>query len=178
VRAPSKLLSLLLPVIVAPACDAQTGKAAPTEPAGPSRGTIHIGSVGITPHYEMTASVPEECSVPGAAGPDEGLTKLGVEVTLSARGAVQVPANPYYALLIDSERRVFEATLGGCEPALEPRLLEPGESARGLVVFDVPERSRGLELVYAPRLSFSADRAEPGELPNDIVDELVFSLGH
>lgn len=125
----------------------------------------------------MTASVPEECSLAGGARPDDGLKQLGIEVTLSARGAVQVPVNPYYALLADSEQRMFEATLGGCEPALEPRLLERGQTARGFVVFDVPEQSRGLELVYAPRLSFSPERAEPGELPNDRVDELVFSLG-
>jgi len=88
-----------------------------------------------------------------------------------------VPANPYYALLVDGEGRTYEATLGGCEPALPARLLEHGETVRGFIAFDVPENGRGLTLAYAPRLSFSPDRAEPGELPNDLVDELVFALG-
>lgn len=128
----------------------------------------------------MTVSVPDECSVSTAR--NQGITRLGVEITLSARGEVLVPANPYYALLVDSERRVFEATLGGCQPALSVALLENGKSARGFVSFDVPPRSRGFELVYVPRLSFPAERVGPssgtGEaLPYDVVDELVFALG-
>ncbi len=135
----------------------------------------------MTEHYEMTASVPDECATPSTHG--DGLARVGIEVTLSARGAVQVPANAYYALLVDSDRRAHEATLGGCEPALPPTLLEPGQSARGFIVFDIPEQSRGLQLVYAPRISFSPERAqssEPAEaehLRNDVIDELVFALG-
>ena len=89
---------------------------------------------------------------------------------------VQVPANPYYALLIDEEGRAYEATLGGCEPALPNRLLEHGESARGWLTFDVPENSRKLQLAYAPRLTLLPERTNAPILSHDIVDELIFEL--
>lgn len=172
--------SLVLASLLASGCEASDGPANGKATPRASHGKVSPGTIGVTEHYEMTASVPDECS--GASARAEGLIRLGIEVTLSARGAVQVPANPYYALLVDSDRRVFEATLGGCEPGLRPTLLEGGQSARGFVVFEVPERSRGFELVYAPRLSTTepapaSAASEAASARGDVIDELVFALG-
>jgi hypothetical protein len=116
----------------------------------------------------MRISAPEKCA---SAGEGLGeLTRLGVDVTVQARGSLQVPANPYYALLIDSTNSVHEATLGGCEPQLSPTLLEPGQTARGWISFDLPRKSVGLKLAYAPALTAPSQV----ELSRE---ELVFGLG-
>lgn len=91
--------------------------------------------------------------------------RLSVEVTLKASGDVQVPANPYYALLVDTTKAVYEATLGDCNGSLSPTLLAPGQTAHGWLTFDVPKKSAGHELVYAPAVA-GAPR-----------EELVFDLG-
>jgi len=143
-------------------------------PLAPGAGSvIAVGAWGRATHYEMRISAPEECASPGEALGE--LTRLGVDVTVQARGSLQVPANPYYALLIDSTNSVHEATLGGCEPQLSPTLLEPGQTARGWISFDIPRKSTGLRLAYAPALT-----ALPrGELPQVELsrEELVFGLG-
>jgi hypothetical protein len=95
---------------------------------------------------------------------NNALTRVGVEVRLHARGELQIPANPYYALLIDGKNIAYEATLGGCTPPLSPSLLAPGQSARGWISFDVPRDSQNWRLSYAPELIQAPD------------DELVFQL--
>jgi hypothetical protein len=84
---------------------------------------------------------------------------------LTASGGVQVPANPYYALLIDRTNVVYEATLADCNGSLSPTLLEPGQTGQGWITFEIPKRSVGHALAYAPALT-GAPR-----------EELVFDLG-
>ncbi|HKO90733.1 MAG TPA: hypothetical protein VJU61_06265 [Polyangiaceae bacterium] len=114
------------------------------------------GVVARSEHYEMQVSTLAECgSAPGAAGG----RRVGVLVSLQARGRLQVPANPYYALLVDSENVAYEATLEGCTPALPVRLLDAGQSARGWVSFDVPRQRGNFSFSYAPLLA-SGEREE------------------
>jgi hypothetical protein len=75
-----------------------------------------------------------------------------VELSIQRTGALQVPANPYYATLVDADNDVYEATLGGCGTPLGPALPDAGGFARGWVVFDVPGQKRGFTLVYNPEL--------------------------
>jgi hypothetical protein len=83
---------------------------------------------------------------------------------MHARGELQIPANPYYALLIDGKDIAHEATLGGCTPALSPSLLAPGQTAQGWISFDVPREGQNWRLSYAPELTTASE------------DELVFQL--
>jgi hypothetical protein len=74
-------------------------------------------------------------------------------VTLQARGVLQVPANPYYARLIDGQNVAREATLTGCTPALASVLLEAPRVARGWINFEVPYGAADWLLAYAPALA-------------------------
>jgi uncharacterized protein DUF4352 len=113
---------------------------------------IPAGTPGRTPHFEMQVSVLDSCPAPADAPPDKGQKRVGVKVSLSARAELQVPANAYYAYLIDADNVMYEATLAGCEPALAPSLLEPGETANGWLSFDIPKQTKNPKLSYAPRL--------------------------
>jgi hypothetical protein len=108
------------------------------------------GLVARTEHYDMQVSAPAEC---GLSGPGGGSRRLGVLVTLQARGSVQVPANPYYAQLIDAQNVVREPTLSGCTPALSSALLEAPRVASGWINFEVPRGTSDFLLAYAPPLT-------------------------
>jgi len=104
----------------------------------------------------MQVSAPAECERSGLGG---GARRVGVLVTLQARGSLQVPANPYYARLIDGKDVVREATLSGCAPALAATLLETPQVARGWINFEVPLAETDFWLSFAPPLTTGA-RAE------------------
>jgi len=108
------------------------------------------GVVARTEHYDLQVSAPVECD---ASGPSGAARRVGVLVTLQARGPVQVPANPYYAQLIDAQNVTHDATLSGCTPALSSALLETSQLARGWVNFEVPRGAADFRLAYAPPLT-------------------------
>jgi hypothetical protein len=108
------------------------------------------GVVARTPHFDMLVSAPAECE---RSGPSAGGRRVGVLITLQARSSVQVPANPYYALLVDGQSVAREPTLGGCAPALPSTLLEAPQLARGWINFEVPRGAGDFLLAYAPPLA-------------------------
>lgn len=127
--------------------------------------TIAAGTWARSRYFEMRVSIPEPCPLPSRDPLDERYKRISIEVTVRASGDVQVPANPYYALLLDRAHDVYEASLNGCEAALTPTLLQPGQTARGWISFEIPKSSAELELLYAPALA---------GVPRE---ELVFDLG-
>jgi hypothetical protein len=145
-----------------PQRQAEVGGAAAATPLSPEN-EGRAGAPIRTAHYLMRVSPPDDCS-PGARGP-VGSQLLGVQVELEPTGDVQVPANPYYARLVDGLGNVYEATLGGCGVSLAPTLPERGQTARGWVVFEVPRSARDFTFTYAP------------ELVGAIASELSVSLG-
>jgi hypothetical protein len=121
-----------------------------SEPAAPGAG--RPGMTVRATHYSIVASELKDCP-PGehhSRGGDR--RRVGVEIWLEPTGSIQVPANPYYAKLIDGEGNVHEATLGGCGTPLGPTLPARGRPARGWIVFDVPRAARDFTLVYTPEL--------------------------
>jgi hypothetical protein len=105
-----------------------------------------------TAHYSLRVLGVEACRASSALGPADSTRRIGVELAIEPTGDVQVPANPYYARLLDERQQVHEATLGACGAPLSPPLPQRGRAARGVVVFDVPRASRQLTLLYAPEL--------------------------
>jgi len=134
---------------------AACGRAEPT-PHGrpPSAGSEHDpGERALqTAHYELRVLRVEDCRAAGASAPADGSRRLGLEIVLTPTSDVQVPANPYYARLLDEHQQIYDATLGACGAPLSPSLPRRGESARGVIVFDVPRGSRRLTLLYMPEL--------------------------
>ena len=108
------------------------------------------GVVARTPHFDMQVSAATECE---RSGPSGAGRRVGVLVTLQARSAVQVPANPYYALLVDAQSIAREPTLDGCSPALPSTLLQAPQLARGWINFEVPRGAGDFLLAYAPPLT-------------------------
>jgi hypothetical protein len=107
------------------------------------------GSWLQTPYYRLSASGPRDCSPHHSAA---RARRVGIEFALEPTGSVRVPANPYYAQLVDGQGTVYEATLGGCGPALAPTLPVHGQIANGWIVFEVPRAARDFTLIYSPEL--------------------------
>jgi hypothetical protein len=118
----------------------------PAPPTARAEATIR------TPYYQLRASLPEECSPPRPALGSTATRRLGIELAIEPTSDVQVPADPYYARLVDAERNVYEATLGGCGAALAPTLPARGQTSRGWIVFELPRTARAVTLLYAPEL--------------------------
>lgn len=110
------------------------------------------GQLIRTEHFQLRASLPKSCAPLRPALGSRATRRVGVELSLEPTSDVQVPANPYYARLVDAERNVYEATLGGCGPPLAPALPARGQPARGWVVFELPQAARPVALLYAPEL--------------------------
>lgn len=132
-----------------PVAEGGTAGAAP-ESTQPER--ARAGSLIRSAHYQLRASTLQECSPPARGGAVGATRRVGVEIWLEPTGTVQVPANPYYARLVDGQGDAYEATLGGCGTPLAPTLPVRGQPAKGWIVFDVPRAARAFTLVYAPEL--------------------------
>lgn len=122
--------------------------AAPPEPGVEA----HDERSARTAHYALRVLDVVDCKSVGATAPADSTRRLGVELSLEPFGDVQVPANPYYARLVDEHQQVYEATLGACGAPLSPTLPRRGQQARGYVVFDVPRDARHFTLLYMPQL--------------------------
>ena len=79
-----------------------------------------------------------------------GFVKVGLEVVIEGRSALEVPVNPFYATLYNTGGDAYTSTLAGCEPGLPPVRVTTGQKARGFVTFEIPPPARKLELRYAP----------------------------
>lgn len=135
-------------------CACRSANPSGSEPAPhePAPGVARAEATIRTPYYEIRASLPEECSPPQPALGSTTTHRIGIELAIQPTSDVQVPADPYYARLVDAQRNVYEATLGGCGAALAPSLPARGQTARGWIVFELPRSARPVTLLYAPEL--------------------------
>jgi hypothetical protein len=117
-----------------------------------------VGTEAEARDYAMAVRSAGPCEVEPHLGPGAGRLKFGVEIELRGLSEREVPANPLYAKLSDSEGSSYTATLAGCAPMLTATRIRKGETARGVVTFDVPEAAHGLEITYAPFIVGSAEQ--------------------
>lgn len=87
--------------------------------------------------------------------------ELGVELDLTNLSEEPLPANFYYARLLDEKEREIRPHFGGCRPRLAHSPLSQGQRARGWVSFRVPDDATGLRIVYAPSFGQTVKRSEP-----------------
>lgn len=110
-----------------------------------------LGETAATPHFTLKLSQLKPCSVEPHFSPPRGVRKLGLLLELSGSSSVEVPVNPFYALLHNSDGDRFEATLIGCTPQLRAGRLSKGQSASGWVTFDIPDDDASpLRFSYSP----------------------------
>ena len=128
--------------------------------------TVHpVGTTAEAPFFKMRVEKVQECKVRDYFAPAAGSIKLGVDVTLEGTADKDVPVNPFYAKLVDSEGYSWTSTLAGCTPDLKSMRINSGDSARGWITFEIPKSATGLKLTYSPFIVGSSKQ------------ELVFDLG-
>lgn len=147
-----------------PATDQRASVASPEVTAAIVSGTpgpARFGEPATNPYFEVRLLNSKPCAVETHFPSAPGTRKVAVEIELRAVGAQEIPANPFYALLVDRDGRAYESTLAGCPPLLPAQRLGRGQSARGWVTFDVPEGVEARSLVYQPAvIGVAAPKAE------------------
>jgi hypothetical protein len=146
-------------------CACRTASSSGDEPAATAERTARADATIPTPHYQIRASLPQECAAPEPALESAATRRIGIEIALQPTGDVQVPADPYYARLVDTHHNVYEATLGGCGAPLAPTLPARGQTAHGWIVFELPRTARAATLLYAPELVGASKTELAIELP-------------
>jgi len=158
---------LALPAMgTAPSCQKSEGdlapaassdpQPAPTQPGNPSftiagrEQTHSVGQTAESTDYVLTVPNVKECPVEPHLEPKQGNVKLGVEVTIEGTGTREVPVNPFYATVSDSNGNQYKCTFGGCEPPLESSRIRKGDRAQGWITFELPKQATGLTLSYSP----------------------------
>ncbi len=110
----------------------------------------NVGDKATAPDYTMTLENVKECKVKYYFKPKKGNIKLGIEVAVEGTADKDVPVNPFYAKVTDSEGYTYNSTFGGCDPDLKSVRLSKGEKAKGWITFEVPAKAAGLKLSYNP----------------------------
>ncbi len=122
----------------------------PSDVGGKPRG---IGQVAHAPSYEMVVLGAKTCPPPAWHHVRSGFTRLGVEVEIRGKSSDQpVPANPFYARLVDPEGKAYRPVFGGCEPDLRHKPLNAEDSVRAYITFEIPEAAGRMRLRYEPQL--------------------------
>lgn len=137
--------------------------------ATPAAGDAAAGPVSqdqpaATADFRMRVRGVRQCTADRLHDAPPGRHWLGVDVELEGTSARRVPANPFYARLVDASGHAHASQPGPCLPGLRHAPLGRGDVARGWIDFLVPDQATGLELHYAPRIPGASD------------DELVFKL--
>jgi hypothetical protein len=152
-------MRVVLSALALPCCHAHAD-APPPAPSAPgtdnplvlgAEARVHgIGELATAADYTLSLESDKECPVDSPFAPKRGFVKLGLEVSVEGISGVEVPVNPFYATLCDSNGDTYTSTLAGCEPSLPSVRVTTGKKARGFVTFEIPATSRRLELRYAP----------------------------
>jgi hypothetical protein len=123
---------------------------APAPAIAPTPQVHGVGAEARAHDYSLVVTEVQECQVKYYFKPKKGNIKLGVEVLIEAVSDKEVPVNPYYAKITDSEGHAYVSTFGGCEPELKAVRVTQAQPARGWITFEVPEAAKGLVFSYSP----------------------------
>jgi hypothetical protein len=145
-------------------CNASKPQLAPNDSpmqAQPGADRVVMGVEATNSHFSLRVLNTKACTLAPQLGPPPGIKKLAVELELHGMSNVEVPANPFYATLVDDKAQKFESTALGCAPMFAATRVVNGTHARGWVTFDVPESSVGQTIIYQPPLvGVASARAE------------------
>jgi hypothetical protein len=134
-------------------------KIAPTATA-PTRQTI--GKVGDRVESSGIALIVvkvQKLAKAGLATAKEGNVILDIEVVIENQGKEDVPYNPLYFKVKDSDKYEYDMAFGSLEPSLKSGDLKTGDMARGHVAFEIPVKAIGLIVSYEPMVLFGGYKA-------------------
>lgn len=116
--------------------------------------------------FRLSVGKPELCEDTAPFLPEPGYVRLSIPVEVTAKGRRWIPLSPLAFRLSDQKDHDYGPTLAGCRDVLKNRRLSAGDSARGEVAFDVPEKAENLELTFDPFLIGRPDVRARARVPS------------
>lgn len=115
-----------------------------------------LGEVAELPLYRVKLVAERDCGSPTSAAQGRPLRSFGVELEVTNLSTDVLATNPFYATLVDNERYTYTTSLSGCTPQLPARFLNPQETVRGWVPFELPRNVVTVHLDYRPVIAGDA----------------------
>jgi hypothetical protein len=142
--APSILCTLL-------GCQQEHGGNRPSASVAPPPPSVQspvlsLGQTAELPSYRIRLASQRDCT--GAVR--TGNRSWAVELEVTNTSAKKIPVNPFYATLEDDQKYSYTTNLVGCAPLLAAKLLEPNETVRGYVPYELPRTTAHVALSYHP----------------------------
>lgn len=159
---------------------------------------LYLGDAATDNSYALTGISVQDPATPGMLHTaTSGKKLIAVDVIISNLAGEVLHVNPLNATLVDREGFVYQPELGGVDDQIPTLDLNPGEKARGLIAFEVPESASAASIKYAietfgdnflqaslvPAPETHTAVAEPPSTPaeplpalRDVVEDLGYSL--
>jgi hypothetical protein len=139
-------------VLTTLACSSTSqGDASSTSPAASTFAAppvLALGQTALLPTARVRFVSQRDCGNPRTQPPRPGNRTWAVELEVTNTSTHQEPVNPFYATLLDDQRFSYTTNLGGCEPLLPARFLQPRETVRGYVPYELPRSTQSVTLHY------------------------------
>jgi hypothetical protein len=84
--------------------------------------------------------------------PIDGNKLVAVDITTKNNSDEAYTINPFHFKLQDSGDYTYSHSVSDKEPFLHAAALQPGESSRGFLVFEIPEDNTPTKLIYTPAI--------------------------
>jgi hypothetical protein len=121
---------------------------APPPPSAESP-ILLLGQTAELPTYRVKLVSQRDCGAPSATA-RTAYRSWAAELEVTNISPQRVAANPFYATLQDEQNFTYTTSLVGCAPLLPAKLLEPRETIRGYVPFEIPHTTPSVVLRYHP----------------------------
>jgi hypothetical protein len=119
---------------------------------------LALGQTAQLPAYTAKLVSQRDCSEASGAPSRRTRRNWAVELEITNTSAARLPVNPFFATLQDDQKHSYVTSLTGCPSILPARLLEPKESVRGYVPYDLPFSTHAITLAYGPTLRAEAQQ--------------------
>lgn len=128
---------------------------APPPPSAESP-ILELNQTADFPLYRVKLVSQRDCSAANATTSRSGFRTWGVELEVTNLSPSPLAASPFYATLVDDQRFTYTTSLSECAPMLPAKLLQPRETVRGWVPFELPRDVVAVSLNYHPVLPGNA----------------------
>lgn len=123
---------------------------APT--AGGVQAPLALGDTAALPMLRVRFVSQRDCGKSTSGAARSPMRSWAGELEITNTSSRRFPANPFYATLKDDQGFDYTTNLAECGTTLPSRILEPAESVRGFVPFELPATLDSVTLTYKPAL--------------------------